>query len=46
MALSVSTMRLVQYVFKCLSILCCEPWFSRPISSLVNLIFVRFTVLG
>ena len=46
MALSVSTMRLVLFVFNGRSILCCMPWFSRAISSLVNLIFLKFTVLG
>ena len=46
MALSVSTRRLVQYVFSGLSILYCMTWFSRSISSFVNLIFVRFFVLG
>jgi len=46
MALSVSTVRLVQYVFNGLSILCCKPWFCRSVSSLVNLIIVRIFVLG
>ena len=46
MALSASTRRLVQYVFSGLSILYCMPWFSRSISSSVNLMFVRFFVIG
>ena len=44
-ALSVSTVRSVQYVFSVLSTLYCKPWSSRSISSLMNFIFVTFFVL-
>ena len=46
MARSVSIIRFVQYVFRGFSMLCCGPWLSRFISSFVNFIPVRLTVLG
>jgi hypothetical protein len=46
MACPVSIIRLIQYVFNGFSMLLCNQWSKKAISSWENLIFVKFTVLG